>query len=119
MFCKFQIEDHCNVFFLFMGSPNNTITCSGRGDCICGECECYTISLNTPREYSGEFCECNDYSCSFGPNGLCGGLSSMLHFLVRFGRRSVLSVYELMQHTFADLSVHCDVIPCEIDDSIL
>ncbi|GFS00396.1 integrin beta [Elysia marginata] len=53
--------------------PNNTLTCSGRGDCLCGECKCWTLSLNTKLEYSGEFCECNDYSCSFGPNGLCGG----------------------------------------------
>ncbi|RUS86975.1 hypothetical protein EGW08_005213, partial [Elysia chlorotica] len=55
------------------GSPNNTLTCSGRGDCICGQCECYNLNLYSQLEYSGQFCECNDFTCSFGPNGLCGG----------------------------------------------
>ncbi|XP_005094323.1 integrin beta pat-3 [Aplysia californica] len=53
---------------------NDTATCSGNGECICGECECYPLANDPEERYSGEFCECNDYSCPMDKNNkLCGG----------------------------------------------
>ncbi|KAH9500862.1 Integrin beta-1, partial [Bulinus truncatus] len=54
---------------------NDSQVCSGNGECICGACECFTLSADTAQRYSGLFCQCNDYSCPLGPNGLCGGTS--------------------------------------------
>ena len=47
--------------------------CEGRGKCICGMCDCYMINRWEPRTYSGQFCECNDYSCDYWNGLLCGG----------------------------------------------
>lgn len=54
-------------------NKNETVTCSGNGECICGVCQCYTLTANTAQRYSGDYCQCNDYSCPIGANGLCGG----------------------------------------------
>uniref|UniRef100_A0A0B6ZNF3 Integrin beta n=1 Tax=Arion vulgaris TaxID=1028688 RepID=A0A0B6ZNF3_9EUPU len=51
---------------------NETLTCSGKGECICGVCNCFPLNTNPAEKYSGDFCHCNDYSCPVGPNGLCG-----------------------------------------------
>ncbi|XP_076460406.1 integrin beta pat-3-like [Babylonia areolata] len=54
---------------------NDTDVCSGHGECICGQCECFPIANNPKETYTKQHCECNDYSCpSSGPEGLlCGG----------------------------------------------
>ncbi|KAK3108829.1 hypothetical protein FSP39_016685 [Pinctada imbricata] len=49
------------------------IYCSDRGDCICGKCECRARSSNSAQRYSGKFCECDDYSCPFYKDLICGG----------------------------------------------
>ncbi|XP_063361864.1 uncharacterized protein LOC134650860 [Cydia amplana] len=46
--------------------------CSGGGNCICGVCECYKMS--DPNEViSGQFCECDNFSCDRNKGRLCSG----------------------------------------------
>ncbi|ESO97208.1 hypothetical protein LOTGIDRAFT_143391 [Lottia gigantea] len=52
---------------------NSSIVCSNHGECVCGECECYPIRVNSARTYSGRFCECNDYNCYYYDGQMCGG----------------------------------------------
>ncbi|XP_035671816.1 uncharacterized protein LOC118412872 isoform X1 [Branchiostoma floridae] len=47
--------------------------CSGRGDCICGECDCSPIGPNPGKRYSGQFCECDNFSCDYYQGEVCGG----------------------------------------------
>ncbi|XP_052267256.1 integrin beta-PS-like isoform X1 [Dreissena polymorpha] len=56
-------------------NPNSTsqVVCSGRGECVCGRCECLPRRAHSAQKYSGEFCNCDDYSCSYHDNQLCGG----------------------------------------------
>ncbi|XP_060584160.1 integrin beta-like protein 1 [Ruditapes philippinarum] len=56
-------------------SPNSTtgVMCSGRGECICGFCSCNPLRPQSSQVYSGQFCECNDYSCSYSNNRICAG----------------------------------------------
>lgn len=53
--------------------PNSTVLCSNRGECVCGECICF--SKQNPGEIiSGDFCECDTFSCARDINGRsCGG----------------------------------------------
>ncbi|XP_041366244.1 integrin beta-PS-like [Gigantopelta aegis] len=52
---------------------NSTVPCSGKGQCVCGICECYQRSSDSAFKYSGPFCECDDYSCDYYDHQLCGG----------------------------------------------
>ena len=46
--------------------------CNNRGDCICGKCEC--LPRDHPDEVvSGEFCECDNFSCDRHHGELCSG----------------------------------------------
>ncbi|XP_052824278.1 integrin beta-PS isoform X2 [Octopus bimaculoides] len=53
--------------------PNSTTACSGRGDCVCGICDCFPRTTSSNETYSGDFCECDDYSCDYYNGKLCGG----------------------------------------------
>ncbi|XP_033214919.1 integrin beta-PS-like [Belonocnema kinseyi] len=47
----------------------SSIECSGRGECVCGKCEC-----NQPGEglhITGPFCECDNFSCDRRDNKIC------------------------------------------------
>ncbi|XP_021366395.1 integrin beta-PS-like isoform X1 [Mizuhopecten yessoensis] len=52
---------------------NTNLVCSNRGECVCGKCECSARSQNSAQKYSGEHCECDDYSCPYSGGNLCGG----------------------------------------------
>ena len=54
-------------------SGNITKTdCSGRGSCVCGQCVC--ADRDNPEEIiSGEFCQCDNYSCERENGLLCSG----------------------------------------------
>ncbi|KAG8194652.1 hypothetical protein JTE90_003124 [Oedothorax gibbosus] len=54
---------------------DNSTLCSGRGDCVCGVCDCYA-GPSKDLTIFGEYCECDDFSCERDSNGLvCGGES--------------------------------------------
>lgn len=48
------------------------IDCSGRGQCVCGVCEC-DKRANQEEIISGQFCECDNFSCERDQGVLCGG----------------------------------------------
>merc|ERR1719334_636273 len=54
--------------------PDNTTStlCNNRGDCICGKCECYPRE-NSEEVVSGEYCECDNFSCDRYNGELCSG----------------------------------------------
>jgi len=54
--------------------PDNTTTtlCNNRGDCMCGKCECYPRP-NPNEVVSGEYCECDNFSCDRYDGKLCSG----------------------------------------------
>ncbi|CAH1789506.1 unnamed protein product, partial [Owenia fusiformis] len=54
---------------------NTSSVCEGKGQCICGQCDCNPRSKLKPNEkYSGNFCDCDNYSCDYDIEGkLCGG----------------------------------------------
>nr|XP_042896251.1 integrin beta-PS [Parasteatoda tepidariorum] len=52
---------------------DESLVCSGRGDCVCGVCDCYAGPSSESKIY-GAFCECDTFSCERDSNGLvCGG----------------------------------------------
>jgi len=77
----FGIRCECDAENLVLGAnledgcrPDNTTTtlCNNRGDCTCGKCECH------PREnpfevVSGDYCECDNFSCDRFNGELCSG----------------------------------------------
>jgi integrin beta 1 len=54
--------------------PNNEtdVECSGKGSCVCGECHCY-LRENGEESYSGQFCECDNFSCDRSNGEICSG----------------------------------------------
>jgi len=56
---------------------NSSLPCEGRGTCYCGNCVCNPIGTtgDQSRRFSGSYCECNDYSCDWVDEELCGGPS--------------------------------------------
>ena len=41
--------------------------CTGRGDCVCGQCHCHSS------RFTGEFCECDNEDCDRKEGQLCSG----------------------------------------------
>lgn len=58
----------------FVCKADNTtdVECSGRGNCVCGQCECEKRP-NPEEVYSGQFCECDNFSCDRHNQLLCSG----------------------------------------------
>lgn len=54
--------------------PDNTtlLDCSGRGQCVCGVCECEK-RMNPEEIISGKLCECDNFSCDRNQGMFCGG----------------------------------------------
>lgn len=54
--------------------PDNTtnIDCNGRGQCLCGQCDC-DARPNPEEVISGKFCECDNFSCDRHNGLLCSG----------------------------------------------
>uniref|UniRef100_T1JH90 Integrin beta subunit tail domain-containing protein n=1 Tax=Strigamia maritima TaxID=126957 RepID=T1JH90_STRMM len=47
--------------------------CSGRGDCVCGECQCHQRT-NTQEVVDGQYCHCDNFTCPRDEKQrMCGG----------------------------------------------
>ncbi|CAM9288231.1 integrin beta-1-like isoform X2 [Lampetra fluviatilis] len=51
---------------------SSSVVCSGRGDCVCGECVCHKRD-NANEHVFGNLCECDDFSCDRAAGKICGG----------------------------------------------
>uniref|UniRef100_A0AAQ4QNN0 Integrin beta n=1 Tax=Gasterosteus aculeatus aculeatus TaxID=481459 RepID=A0AAQ4QNN0_GASAC len=51
------------------GGPQSAI-CSGRGDCVCGQCVCHGSDFG---KVWGKLCECDDFNCLRYKGELCSG----------------------------------------------
>lgn len=61
-----EMEEKCKA-------PGKELICSGRGECVCGACVCKPRRGNEKEKYSGTWCQCDDYSCSYFNSQMCGG----------------------------------------------
>nr|XP_023020280.1 integrin beta-PS isoform X1 [Leptinotarsa decemlineata]XP_023020284.1 integrin beta-PS isoform X1 [Leptinotarsa decemlineata] len=46
--------------------------CSGKGQCVCGRCDCESRTNDNERIY-GRYCECDNFSCERHDGELCSG----------------------------------------------
>ncbi|XP_033745752.1 integrin beta-3-like [Pecten maximus] len=63
--CSAKEEDQCKA-------PGDNSVCSGHGDCIDGMCLCLSRGDDLHR-FSGTYCECDDHSCPYSDDDVCGG----------------------------------------------
>ncbi|CAG02646.1 unnamed protein product, partial [Tetraodon nigroviridis] len=52
------------------GSGGRASVCSGRGDCVCGQCVCHSSDFG---KVWGKLCECDDFNCLHYKGELCSG----------------------------------------------
>ncbi|KAL0992750.1 hypothetical protein UPYG_G00097900 [Umbra pygmaea] len=61
----YKTTDHGNC----SPKPDDPV-CSGRGDCVCGQCACHAGSLG---KIWGKFCDCDDFTCPRFNGQICSG----------------------------------------------
>lgn len=54
--------------------PGDVEPCSGRGECLCGKCQCYSEDLR--QRFDGPFCQYDVLQCPRTSGFLCNGKSS-------------------------------------------
>ncbi|WAQ94038.1 ITBX-like protein [Mya arenaria] len=64
-------------------NPNSTsqVVCSGRGECVCGGCDCKPRRAHSTQKYSGMYCNCDDYACAMvleNVNVACASVTPLL-----------------------------------------
>lgn len=66
--CSFTSEETCKA-------PGDSSVCSGHGECMDGYCLCQSRGDDLHR-FSGTYCECDDHSCPYHEDEVCGGHNS-------------------------------------------
>uniref|UniRef100_A0A8C5HEQ2 Integrin beta n=1 Tax=Gouania willdenowi TaxID=441366 RepID=A0A8C5HEQ2_GOUWI len=61
-------QDRCSAPSV-SGGPQSAV-CSGRGDCVCGQCVCHSSDFG---KVWGKLCECDDFNCLRYKGELCSG----------------------------------------------
>jgi len=68
-----QISEDCQPEVTSaVNSTLKTNLCNGRGNCVCGKCECHRRP-NPHETVDGKYCECDNFSCDRLDNKLCSG----------------------------------------------
>ncbi|XP_041830995.1 integrin beta-3a [Melanotaenia boesemani] len=68
--CECSLEDYTSSDdSSCMPKPGSPI-CSGRGNCLCGQCSCQPNDFG---QVWGKFCECDDFNCLRFKGALCSG----------------------------------------------
>uniref|UniRef100_I3K8D4 Integrin beta n=1 Tax=Oreochromis niloticus TaxID=8128 RepID=I3K8D4_ORENI len=70
-FCSCKIGDKDEHTLRASCQKDNGTKCEGRGDCVCGRCECHNTDSGS--QYYGPYCECDDDHCEKYQNQQCGG----------------------------------------------
>ncbi|XP_051994730.1 integrin beta-3a isoform X5 [Xyrauchen texanus] len=67
--CECSLEEH-KTSELYCIPKLETPVCSGRGDCVCGQCSCHSSDFG---KFWGTYCECDDFNCHRSKGQLCSG----------------------------------------------
>lgn len=68
--CECSVEDYRPSDDVNCIQQENSAVCSGRGDCLCGQCVCRSNEFG---QVWGKYCECDDFNCLRFKGALCSG----------------------------------------------
>ncbi|XP_068192612.1 integrin beta-3a isoform X1 [Antennarius striatus] len=66
--CECSVEDYSPSDDANCISKAGSPICSGRGDCLCGQCSCHANEFG---QVWGKYCECDDFNCLRFKGALC------------------------------------------------
>ncbi|XP_069761167.1 integrin beta-3-like isoform X2 [Narcine bancroftii] len=69
-YCECEEGDGSTVLQETCSPKKGDPICNNRGECICGQCVCHRSNYGI---ISGQFCECDDFSCGHYMGKLCSG----------------------------------------------